>query len=143
LAHGLLRSSFVPPKPIRRLRDLTRYRKALIGERTRIVNHLRKVLEDAGVKLATVAMDVMGVSRAGDDARADRGPGRWRSPTRSSRSAGSCPLPMSFTETPDRGDCRNTRSSVLADERSANSSGSVTALRSTPYPGRLDEGFIF
>jgi transposase len=62
LAHGLLKSSFVPPKPIRRLRDLTRYRKALIGERTRMVNRLHKVLEDAGVKLATVATDVMGVS---------------------------------------------------------------------------------
>ena len=62
LAHGLLKSSFVPPKPIRRLRDLTRYRKALIGERTRMVNRLHKVLEDAGVKLAIVATDVMGVS---------------------------------------------------------------------------------
>jgi transposase len=62
LAHGLLRGSFVPPKPIRRLRDLTRYRKALIGERTRMVNRLHKVLEDAGVKLAIVATDVMGVS---------------------------------------------------------------------------------
>jgi transposase len=62
LAHGLLKSSFVPPKPIRRLRDLTRYRKALIGERTRMVNRLHKVLEDAGVKLACVATDVMGVS---------------------------------------------------------------------------------
>ncbi len=52
LAHGLLRGSFVPPKPIRRLRDLTRYRKALIEERSRAVNRLHKVLEDAGVKLA-------------------------------------------------------------------------------------------
>jgi transposase len=62
LAHGLLRGSFVPPKPIRRLRDLTRYRKALIEERTRAVNRLHKVLEDAGVKLACVATDIMGVS---------------------------------------------------------------------------------
>jgi transposase len=52
----------VPPKPIRQLRDLTRYRKALIGERTRMVNRLHKLLEDAGVKLATVATDVMGIS---------------------------------------------------------------------------------
>jgi transposase len=62
LAHGLLRASFVPPKPIRELRDLTRYRKALINERTRQINRVHKVLEDAGVKLATVASDVMGVS---------------------------------------------------------------------------------
>ncbi len=47
LAHGLLRASFVPPKPIRRLRDLTRYRKALIEERSRAVNRLHKLLEDA------------------------------------------------------------------------------------------------
>lgn len=62
LAHGLLRASFVPPPPIRRLRDLTRYRKALTGERTSEVNRIHKVLEDAGVKLATVASSVMGVS---------------------------------------------------------------------------------
>lgn len=62
LAHGLLKGSFIPPKPIRRLRDLTRYRKALIQERTREVNRVHKILEDAGVKLATVATDVMGLS---------------------------------------------------------------------------------
>lgn len=62
LEHGLLRKSFVPPREIRELRDLTRYRKALIRERSSEVNRLHKVLEDAGVKLATVASDVMGVS---------------------------------------------------------------------------------
>lgn len=62
LEHGLLRKSFVPPREIRELRDLTRYRKALIRERATEVNRLHKVLEDAGVKLATVASDVMGVS---------------------------------------------------------------------------------
>jgi transposase len=61
LSYGLLRASFVPPEPIRQLRDLTRYRKALIRARTWEVNRLHKVLEDAGVKLATVATDVMGV----------------------------------------------------------------------------------
>src|ERR1700752_2747477 len=59
---GLLRASFVPPKPIRELRDLTRYRKALIKERSQEANRLHKVLEDAGVKLACVATDVLGVS---------------------------------------------------------------------------------
>ncbi len=62
LSYGLLRPSFVPPPPIRELRDLTRYRKALSNERTREVNRVHKLLEDAGVKLATVATDVMGVS---------------------------------------------------------------------------------
>jgi transposase len=59
---GLLRASFVPPKPIRELRDLTRYRKSLIHERSREANRLHKVLEDAGVKLSCVATDVLGVS---------------------------------------------------------------------------------
>jgi transposase len=62
LSYGLLRPSFVPPRPFRELRDLTRYRKALIRARTSEVNRLHKVLEDAGVKLATVATEVMGVS---------------------------------------------------------------------------------
>src|SRR2546425_1344938 len=60
--HGLVRPSFVPPPPIRELRDLTRYRTALIQERTREVQRLHKVLEDAGVKLSSVASHVLGVS---------------------------------------------------------------------------------
>jgi transposase len=59
---GLLRSSFVPPPPIRELRDLTRYRVQQVRDRAREVNRLCKVLEDAGVKLSTVASDVMGAS---------------------------------------------------------------------------------
>jgi transposase len=59
---GLLRASFVPPKPIRELRELTRYRKALIRERASEANRLQKTLEDAGVKLSSVATDVLGVS---------------------------------------------------------------------------------
>jgi transposase len=62
LEHGLLRGSFVPPAPIRELRDLTRYRKVLIQDRTREANRLHKLLEDAGIKLASVATDVLGVS---------------------------------------------------------------------------------
>ena len=62
LEHGLLRGSFVPPAPIRELRDLTRYRKSVIQERTRHANRLHKTLEDAGVKLASVANDILGVS---------------------------------------------------------------------------------
>jgi transposase len=59
---GLLRSSFVPPPVIRELRDITRYRVQQTRERGREVNRLQKVLEDAGIKLASVATDVMGAS---------------------------------------------------------------------------------
>jgi transposase len=59
---GLLRSSLVPPQPIRDLRDLTRYRKRQIEDRAQEVNRLLRLLEDAGIKLASVATDVMGVS---------------------------------------------------------------------------------
>jgi len=62
LEHGLLRASFIPPPPIRELRELTRYRKTQIAERQREANRLHKVLQDAGVKLSSVASDVLGVS---------------------------------------------------------------------------------
>jgi transposase len=55
IEHRLLRPSFVPPKPIRELRDLTRYRKTVIEERGRETQRLHTVLEDAGIKLASVA----------------------------------------------------------------------------------------
>jgi transposase len=59
---GLLKASFVPPPPIRELRDLTRYRLHQVRERAREVNRLCKVLEDSGMKLTSVLTDVMGVS---------------------------------------------------------------------------------
>lgn len=62
LAHGLLKGSFIPPKPIRELRDLTRYRKSLIDERVRETNRLHKLLQSANIKLSSVATDVMGMS---------------------------------------------------------------------------------
>jgi transposase len=62
LEAGLLRASFVPPKPIRTLRNLTRYRKAQIQERQREANRLHKILEDTGIKLDCVASDILGVS---------------------------------------------------------------------------------
>jgi len=61
-AHGLLRASFVPPEPIRQLRDLTRTRTAITRERSREAQRLEKVLEDAGIKLSVVATDITGVS---------------------------------------------------------------------------------
>jgi len=61
-AHGLVRGSFVPPAPIRRLRDLTRTRTAITRERGREAQRLEKLLEDAGIKLSVVASDILGVS---------------------------------------------------------------------------------
>jgi transposase len=62
LAHGLLKPSFVPGRPIQQLRDLTRYRVKLKGEFNRVHNRIAKVLEDAGIKLGSVASDILGVS---------------------------------------------------------------------------------
>jgi transposase len=61
-AHGLVRASFVPPEPIRQLRDLTRARTAITRERSRETQRLEKLLEDAGIKLSSVASDIVGVS---------------------------------------------------------------------------------
>ena len=62
LRHGLLKASFIPPKPIRELRELTRYRKRLVQERTQALHRLQKVLESANSKLGTIATDLLGVS---------------------------------------------------------------------------------
>ena len=62
LRHGLVRGSFVPDRPQRELRELTRYRTQLVRERTAEVNRLQKTLEGANIKLAAVASDVTGVS---------------------------------------------------------------------------------
>ena len=59
---GLLRSSFVPPRTLRNLRDLTRHRAQLAGEHTRVANRIHKLLEDANIKLGAVASDVLGKS---------------------------------------------------------------------------------
>ncbi|MDP3969843.1 MAG: IS110 family transposase [Nocardioides sp.] len=61
-AHGLVRASFVPQAPIRELRDLTRTRTAITRERSREVRRLEKLLEDAGIKLSSVATEIVGVS---------------------------------------------------------------------------------
>jgi len=62
LQHGLLQGSFIPPRPQRELRDLTRHRTQLVEEKTRTSNRIEKVLEDANIKLGSVASEVMGVS---------------------------------------------------------------------------------
>lgn len=59
---GLLRASFIPPKPIRELREVTRHRKTLIQERARIANRIQKLLEAANIKLGSVASDILGVA---------------------------------------------------------------------------------
>ena len=61
-AHGLVRGSFVPPEPIRKLRDLTRTRTTIVRERAREIQRLEKLLEDTGIKLSSVATDLTGVS---------------------------------------------------------------------------------
>jgi len=76
-AHGLVRGSFVPPPPIRALRDLTRTRTTLVRERAREIQRLEKLLEDSGVKLSSVATQITGISgRAMLDAlvAGERGP---------------------------------------------------------------------
>jgi transposase len=62
LAHGLIRPSFVPPRPVQQQRDLTRYRVKLTEEKNRIHNRIHKVLEDACIKLDTVASDILGAT---------------------------------------------------------------------------------
>jgi len=62
LRHGLLKASFIPAKPTRDLRDLVRYRKSLVQDRTQEINRLQKVLETANVKLSSVVSDVLGKS---------------------------------------------------------------------------------
>src|SRR5258708_13904300 len=62
LAHGLIRSSFVPPAPIRELRDLTRSRKQLVREIAQHTLRIQKALEDANLKLTSAVTDVMRMS---------------------------------------------------------------------------------
>jgi transposase len=62
LQHGLLKGSFIPPRSQRDLRDLTRYRTQLANEKVRTANRIHKGLEDANIKLSSVATDVLGVS---------------------------------------------------------------------------------
>jgi transposase len=62
LAHGLVRSSFVPPQPIQELRDLTRTRKQLVRQRAQHINRIHKILEDANVKVGSLITDITGKS---------------------------------------------------------------------------------
>lgn len=62
LRHGLIKGSFIPPRPIRELRDLTRYRRKLIQQRSSELNRIQKFLEDANIKLSSVVTDINGVS---------------------------------------------------------------------------------
>lgn len=62
LRHGLIKGSFIPPRPIRELRDLTRYRRKLIQLRSSEINRIQKFLEDANIKLSSVVTDINGVS---------------------------------------------------------------------------------
>ena len=68
---GLLQGSFVPPRELRELRDLTRFRAQLASEQTRLANRIHKVLEDANIKLGAVASDILGKSGTGHAAGLD------------------------------------------------------------------------
>src|SRR3954471_5249738 len=73
LQHGLLSPSFVPPPPIRDLRDLTRQRAQLVADEAAVANRVHKTLEDANIKLSGVATDVLGASGRAMIARLIRG----------------------------------------------------------------------
>ena len=62
LRHGLVKASFIPPREIREIRELTRYRQAVVKEHTAVANRLQKVLESGNIKLGQVASDVLGLS---------------------------------------------------------------------------------
>ena len=62
LRHGLLRASFIPPQPIRDLRDLTRMRRKTIEMKARVANRVQKILEGSGIKLSSVVSDVFGMT---------------------------------------------------------------------------------
>jgi transposase len=62
LRHGLLKPSFIPPRPIREFRELTRYRESLVREQTALANRIQKLIESANIKLGQVASDALGVS---------------------------------------------------------------------------------
>lgn len=62
LRHGLIKGSFIPPRPIRELRDLTRYRRKLIQTKSSELNRIHKLLEDANIKLSSVVSDINGIS---------------------------------------------------------------------------------
>jgi transposase len=119
LRHGLLTPSFIPPAPIRELRELTRYRKHLVEARAREVNRVQKVLEGANIKLSSVATDVLGKSgramlEALIEGRAGSGPpfrtGPWAHALETARTAagpgwatpGTAPHPAPASVSPHR-----------------------------------------
>ena len=128
LEHGLVRPSFVPPPDIRRLRNLTRYRVQLMGDRTRDATRLEKLLEDASIKLSVVASNIIGYSRV------SKGPGflgqvcctnfrRGRTGPHKGRQPG-CGIPRLG----DR-DARHPVMSVQRDERAVSGTGHDPKVR--------------
>ena len=77
---GLLRGSFVPPRELRELRDLTRFRAQLASEQTRLANRIHKVLEGAKIKLGAVASDILGKSQNGKRVKTENGLERFLDP---------------------------------------------------------------
>ena len=133
LCHGLLRSSFVPPKPIRELRDLTRYRRKLVESQAAERNRLLKLLETANIKLASVATDVFGMSGRlmlehygwKSNARGNGGDGERTSAQEDRRTGAG----------PGRKDGRAPSLSVAIATRSARGGGKRSGRSRTTYPG--------
>ena len=113
LAHGLLTASFVPPPPVRELRDLTRYRKALVNEKTAQVNRIHKVLQDA-LLTDDLRHRRDGRLRSGHDAGTDRRPERQRSAGRVGQGTDAVQDPGP-TQGPDRPIPRTPRVPLEAD----------------------------
>ena len=112
LQHGLLRASFIPPVAQRELRDLTRYRRTCIQERVTLINRVQQLLDDANIKLAAVAADIMGGLRPHDAGGTGRRP--YGSPRPSRR--GERPLAQQAgTVGEGVGRAGQTASSVCAD----------------------------
>jgi transposase len=125
---GLLKASFVPPKPVRQLRDLARYRETQIQERAREVNRLHKALEDAGIKLDCVAADILG--RSGATCSTRWSPARptrtcwpsWRA-SRCARRSRRCAKPWRVTSTHTTA-CASPRSCATSTSSTSRSSSS-------------------
>jgi transposase len=118
---GLLKGSFIPPRAQRELRDLTRHCTQLVEEKTRTINRIQKVLEDANIKLASVASDVMGRLRTGHDSTIDR---RGDRPPQARR-PGAAPIAREDSRAGESPGGEANRSSSLPDEAAVERTGAA------------------
>ena len=129
LAHGLIRTSFVPPAPIQELRDLTRTRKQLVREISQHSLRIQKVLEDANIKLGSVLSDVLGTQRP----RHARGHHRRRERSRNGSPISRWAPPRK--KTPSCVEALRGRVTAASPDRCSNcTSDVIDALESRPPP---------